>query len=131
MKLFIKYKQYIDLAYLWKHGDKFFVPCVTNFKMIENDENEIMSLYNKCEIDKKLKMNYIGVDYIEYTENSARTARTNATYMFHYMMCDKYMYGESLDMICLAQKRYIEISFANTRILNLLKITHGDKQPRI
>jgi hypothetical protein len=125
MTLFTKYKNYIDLANLWKIGDKFLIPGPPNFKMIENDEWAIMDVYKKHDINIKLQENYRHIQYIAYTEDSIITARTNATIMFHSMLDDKYI-NTDIDNVFLAQKRYIEISYANTRILNLLKITFED-----
>lgn len=121
LRVFYKYKNYIDLAYIYDHNNMkidnikiYTVPNTCIYGVID-DEKKFKNLFKKCNINV-----YENTCEIKYVKDSILSANSIACFYSHIIMVGNNLDFEDINKLSQIYRRYIEISHVNNRIMNLM-----------
>lgn len=120
LKVFNKYKNYIDLAYVYDvscvniENIKNFAAPVTHIDNVINDEIKFGKLFKKCEISS-----HEHTREIKYVKESIISSNTIACLCNHICLVNNMDFHE-IEKLSYIHRRYTEVSHTNNRILNIM-----------
>jgi hypothetical protein len=122
IKVFWKYKNYVDLAYIYNHDKNI---NIKNFKIyiipntcihgVTEDEKKFKSLFKKCDISA-----YENTHEIQYMKDSILNANSIACFYSHVMITHNNLDFDDIKKLSHVYRKYAEISYVNNRIMNLM-----------
>ncbi len=120
LRVFNKYKNYIDLAYVYNvsyknvGNIKNYATPVTYIDSVINDEIKFGKLFKKCEIGS-----YEHINEIKYVKESIINSNTIACLCNHICLANTSDFHE-IEKLSYIHRRCIEVSHTNNRILNIM-----------
>jgi hypothetical protein len=121
-ELFKKLKPYLDLTYLWEFPNKLIIPSHPNFTVIYTEELFLLEKISKDDILKITKIKHFDNKEVKYAQNAYLDSFKKARKIHNIMMYNnEKLIGSGPINSSIAHSRFIEISHANHRIMNILK----------